>query len=315
MSTRRPRILLSLIALVGTLGAVEAVGRWALPQPPDREDGLVAHPTLGWALPDSGTVVWHGTQGQVNRLGFRSPEPLSDPSATRILVVGDSTVFGDGVSDTQTLPAQVQQHLMSRALVDVQNAGVPGYACIQTQAQVAQSREQFQPDVLVTYNMLSDHRLAEPHDTVVIDHQLGDLAHTGVGKLMAFLVLRLRVWERRPNLEVADYQRCMSEIVAAQSAAGGRTIIVLPFIDTDFPDSPNFGQPDPSTAGTRLEDYREAATQVAAQTGSTWIDGPSIARANGLSQTSALQDMVHPTPRGHSVIAAAIAEAILPQAP
>jgi lysophospholipase L1-like esterase len=315
MSSHSTRILLAMAALVGTLGTVEAIGRWGLTEAPIREDGLVSDAGLGWALPAGQVVTWHGTQGQVNSLGFRSPEPTGNGVTQRILIVGDSSVFGDGVSDAQTLPAQVSQHLMSTLSVDVQNGGVPGYSCIQTQAQVALIRDRFEPEVLVTYNMLSDHRLAEPHDTVVVDHQLGPLASLGIGKLMAALVLHLRVWEHRPNLEVVDYEQCMVEILQAQASAGGRSIVVLPFTDTDFPDNPNFGQPDPSTPGTRLSDYRAALRAVAKSAGAQLVDGPALAQASGLSQTAALQDMVHPTPRGHSLIAEAIARAIRPEQP
>ena len=97
-----------------------------------------------------------GKQAQVNSLGFRGSEPV--PGKPSVVIVGDSSVFGDGVDDHQTMSAQLARALDGRA--DVQNAGVPGYTCWQSRIWVDRVRPQLSPDVLVVYNQHSDYRRA-----------------------------------------------------------------------------------------------------------------------------------------------------------
>ena len=100
-----------------------------------------------------------------------------------MLIVGDSSVFGDGVDDDQTMSAQLARALDGRA--DVQNAGVPGYTCWQSRIWVDRVRPQLSPDVLVVYNQHSDYRRASSHDRVIAATQLGWLANTGIGGLIS----------------------------------------------------------------------------------------------------------------------------------
>jgi lysophospholipase L1-like esterase len=68
---------------------------------------------------------------EANRQGFRGPErPRRKPgSVFRILMLGDSTVYGQGVSTQQTLPAHLERELKGATghSVEVLNFGVPGY--------------------------------------------------------------------------------------------------------------------------------------------------------------------------------------------
>jgi hypothetical protein len=72
-----------------------------------------------------------GVDTQINSLGFRGPElPARKPAgAWRAAVLGDSVVFGQGVREEDTLPAQLQRRLSARSSrpVEVINAGVRGY--------------------------------------------------------------------------------------------------------------------------------------------------------------------------------------------
>lgn len=60
----------------------------------------------------------------VNALGFRGPETTIAPTRPRILAIGDSFTWGDGVDDDETLPSQLQQMLGDR--VEILNGGVAG---------------------------------------------------------------------------------------------------------------------------------------------------------------------------------------------
>jgi lysophospholipase L1-like esterase len=68
---------------------------------------------------------------RVNSLGLRGPETATDPAdgVERILVLGDSIVFGQGVGDDETFPARLsaELHARGRRAAEVVNGGVPGY--------------------------------------------------------------------------------------------------------------------------------------------------------------------------------------------
>lgn len=310
---RRTRLLTALAATAATIAVLETAGRFAIPEAPPREDQLVADPVLGWMLPEGPVMDWRGTQARINELGLRSQPPIQEDGAIRILFVGDSSVFGDGVRDRQTMSDQLGQRLVSRRLADVQNGGVPGFTCQQSTQLIARLSDRFQPQILVSYNMHSDFRRASPEDRVMAEQQLGVLAGTGLGKLISAGTLQLRMWRKRPNHEAPVYEDCLRAMVKQQQATGGRAVLVIPFTESDFPESPRYGVPEPDPPGTRLVDYRQAMRQVAQDTGSLLVDGPAVVTHSGLSQSEALQDMVHPTARGHSLLAEAIAHALWPE--
>jgi lysophospholipase L1-like esterase len=311
--TRRTRLLIVLAATAATLAMLEVVGRWGVPEAPPREDQLVADPVLGWMLPAGPQMDWRGTKARITSLGLRGKAPITAQGATRILFVGDSSVFGDGVRGSQTMSDQMAQRLVSRRLSDVQNGGVPGFTCQQSTDLIKRLADRFQPEILVSYNMHSDFRRASPDDRVMAEQQLGPLANTGLGRLISAGTLQLRIWRKRPIHEAPVYEACLTAMVAQQEASGGKTVLVIPFTESDFPESPRYGVPEPDAPGTRLVDYRAAMRRVAESSGSLLIDGPAIIGQSGLSKDAALQDMVHPTARGHSFLAEAITIALWPE--
>ena len=128
--TRKTQLRLTLAgsSLLLTLGVLELAGRLTVPAPAERTDGFVNDSQLGWALPKASTMQWRGKAVRINRLGLRGPEPASGEKLA--LIVGDSSVFGDGVDDHQTMAAQLERALDGR--MKVQNGGVPGYTCWQS---------------------------------------------------------------------------------------------------------------------------------------------------------------------------------------
>jgi lysophospholipase L1-like esterase len=68
---------------------------------------------------------------RTNSLGFRGPEPPADADADatlRVLCLGDSNMFGQGVRDDEALPAQLERLLQGRGPAVCYNAGVSGYS-------------------------------------------------------------------------------------------------------------------------------------------------------------------------------------------
>lgn len=66
---------------------------------------------------------------RTNSLGFRGLEPAPDADAAlRVLCLGDSNMFGQGVHDDETLPAQLERRLREQRPAVCYNAGVSGYS-------------------------------------------------------------------------------------------------------------------------------------------------------------------------------------------
>jgi lysophospholipase L1-like esterase len=72
-----------------------------------------------------------GIPVRVNRFGLRGPEiaPAPAPGVRRVLMLGDSLMFGTGLAEAETLSSAVQARLNADGppLYEVLNAGVPGY--------------------------------------------------------------------------------------------------------------------------------------------------------------------------------------------
>jgi hypothetical protein len=132
---RRARSVLFVVAI--TVVMLEGTGRMlmgnlGLPamqlHPPDgRCLGLrpsSATRYTGWALRSKPVIH------DVNGLGYRGPERPRDkaPGWNRILFVGDSVTYGQGVESNEALPSALERILRQRGrLVEVLNFGVPGY--------------------------------------------------------------------------------------------------------------------------------------------------------------------------------------------
>ncbi|MFQ5700626.1 MAG: SGNH/GDSL hydrolase family protein [Acidobacteriota bacterium] len=91
---------------------------------------------------------YNGTSVTINSRGLRDREYAETPpeGMTRILVLGDSMVFGIGLSPERTLPAQLARAL---APAEAINAGVFGYNLDQEISLLADVGLDYRPDVVV----------------------------------------------------------------------------------------------------------------------------------------------------------------------
>jgi len=87
----------------------------------------------------------------VNSLGFRSPEIKE--GLPLIAILGDSVIFGYGVSDSETLPAQLKT-LLPR--YNVLNAGVPGYNIAQEAVTYREKIAALDPSLLILVFSFND---------------------------------------------------------------------------------------------------------------------------------------------------------------
>lgn len=119
----------SVLFCVALLGAAEVLLRLLRPRGLEKAQALqpyVYSPSYGWRLrPDWKGRTRDGRTVAINARGFRGPLPASTPGTRqRVLLLGDSITFGTGVDDHETFAAQ----LAARALgVEPLNLGVSGY--------------------------------------------------------------------------------------------------------------------------------------------------------------------------------------------
>ena len=69
---------------------------------------------LGWTTIPNLSLVYAGNKFTTNSLGFRSPEV--DPNKQHILIIGDSVVWGKGVSDNETMTHYLAKQLTQKGI-------------------------------------------------------------------------------------------------------------------------------------------------------------------------------------------------------
>jgi lysophospholipase L1-like esterase len=196
--SRTRQAIYSLIPLLLLAVTAEAVCRLF----PQRDvGGTVA----GFAVPDP-DLIWRlapRARGpfKTNELGLRDT-PYKADADVKILVLGDSVSWGDGVVDVRALyPQRLEQRLARRdpsRVYEVINAGVPGYSTFQQARYLRLDGLALNPDLVILQFCLND--VVERYLTVA--RFGGDNVFLGVdtrragSDLFAFLLRHSRAFER-----------------------------------------------------------------------------------------------------------------------
>jgi lysophospholipase L1-like esterase len=111
----------------------------------------------------------------LNSAGLRGPEP--DPFLPKVLFVGDSFTFGEGVAYEDTFVARIDRDILSRAEPPMQaiDAGMPGYGTAEQAARLPDFLGQYSPRAVVVVYV--------PNDPIPLDEELerGGLLVTTTG--------------------------------------------------------------------------------------------------------------------------------------
>lgn len=112
-----------------------------------------ANPHRGWEMVPGLEHYTYQHPVHVNALGLRGPEVTEKrPHELRVLVLGDSLVYGQGVGDDETLPVALEQALARRAPQRPWSAVNSGHRAYDTAQEVALLEElgpRIQPDAAV----------------------------------------------------------------------------------------------------------------------------------------------------------------------
>jgi lysophospholipase L1-like esterase len=161
----------------------------------DPQESYIYHPKLMHRLKPNQRAFTHSFPVTTNSHGLRTGEfPLKRNSHTfRILCLGDSLTFGNGVRTQETYPQQLEAMLNSERnlkRVKVINAGVPAYDTWQEAIYLREYGLQFSPDVVIIGFYVND---ITPRPKVIrnkIDESGFRRKHT-VQKVLSFELIHL----------------------------------------------------------------------------------------------------------------------------
>jgi len=159
---------------------------------------------LGWSNSPGAEGVFEHPRFRINvhinSKGLRDREYAyePDPGARRILVIGDSFVWGYGVEQPQTFPKLLEARLRG---VDVINAGVAGYGTDQELLWLRSEGVRYRPDLVILVMCGNDD---DENNSDLVYHvyhkprfrktDRGELVLTGVPVPPASRALRLKHW-------------------------------------------------------------------------------------------------------------------------
>lgn len=257
------------------------------------------------------------THIRTNALGLRGEElPPKTAGEYRILIVGDSTIFGHGVELEKTIEKQLERRLRAafpKRIVRVVNGGVSGYSSFQGRLFLHEIAPRVQPDVIILAYYFSDFI-----PDVMADKQrvppdvLSVTLRAALSRSQIYQLLRDEI-ERRAGLRaersqgasmvarvsVDDYAANLRAMIEETQRLGARAAMLL--LDPRAVPIPTNQRP-----------YRDAMTQLAAQYGLPLIDMEAPFE-NAEHREKLFLDDVHPSPQGDALIAERLFEALRPQ--
>ena len=293
------------------------------------EPNLIGDALLGWRV-KTGRNRQFGVPEEtyVNSLGLRNPElGEKSPERTRLLIMGDSSIYGVRVRDTENISGQLGQILQQNGhSVEVLNGGCPGYSTWQVIRLLESQLLGTKPDWLIIGALWSDTQGADAPDATRFGGQSMPLRYYSRAFILLQNWLNKRKWGGQqiqppkkdpssvPNgpekvsfglqpvlaptnrVPLSNYRQNLDHIVAlAQDQNIQLAFLVLPGI-RDLVDG---------TTGDFREAYREAMRDVAARTHSPIADMPS--HFIGGDERHLFYDDVHPKTPGYRLIAQELA--------
>jgi hypothetical protein len=124
----------------------------------------VLHSEGGYLMsPPSASVVLFGHTAIFNSFGMRDPEPsVPKPEGIfRILLIGDSVTFGQGVAQEDIFPSRLRERLRSMG-VDVGAAAVPGWNTLEEERFLNLHVNCLAPDLVLLMYVANDREPDDP---------------------------------------------------------------------------------------------------------------------------------------------------------
>lgn len=356
-SSRGPRQLLFAIAPVAALLLLAECGARLLGAPecepivPDASgwDTMVGDPELLWTLEAGRKLEGPGGITQINAVGLRTallPDAPRAAGEKRVLVTGDSSVYGWGQPDGHSYAEQLEEVLgltFPGTPIKVVNLGVPGYSSAQTLRLLERVGWSYEPDLLVVHNIFSDANidafqdaaamaLADPDGTPLraaahssraycaaympwaryqstLNQQLGRVLMPGIptGANAAVALERVDAILELSRVPLSDYVGNL-ERIREGAAARGATMVVAPLAQEL--DVGLWSVPMPRPGPDQVLPwfpYRAAQAAWAGSAGVGRVDLPDAFAAESGDPNGLFIDPMHPSVLGAQVMAWAVA--------
>ncbi len=297
---------------------------------PSGAAGLMAsHPTRLWGMSSGMKSTAEGCAAKNNELGFHGPLPVRPKPADRLRVIslGDSSFYGFGVNDHETFDVQLASALRANSLdVDSVNAGVAGYSIAQHRVAMDEVIWDLEPNLLVLCNVWSDNTwdTFQDEDLLVSARfaRKNPLTRSALVKVFAAWWGgqqsadggRIIVWNGAEGWPEGKVRRVpltrwvqLHQELLVQAAERGVGVVFLKPTNS-FLLSPSKAGPPPA-----WHPYFEAMDALAEHHNVPVVDVTEAYRAameSGAAATDLLWDKMHPTARGHQVLAEAIESAL-----
>ncbi len=272
-----------------------------------------------------GTFANGRATATINAWGVRGELPTlpRDPARDRVLVLGDSSFFGHGIDDEETIAVKLEAELQAAGVAaEVFNGAIPGYSTEQTLLLLEEVGWKHDPTLLVIGNLWSDNNIdayrdvdllrsaqASQHNPLMVSAFVRltaswiDQARGGTGA-------RLVTWQKGSawpldqdrRVPIQDYAANLDRMVRDAKERGTGVIFVAPV---------NRGLADGRYDGGAIWDaFFEAQRQVAA-----WHHVPVVSSRDALALDPAPNaekfiDVMHPSARGAGLIAAGVAKGL-----
>jgi hypothetical protein len=315
------RLSFAAVPALVLVGLAELTARllWS-PLPPAPENGQVLgpHPTRGWGL-DGAPTASAGAGFSTDARGLRRVTPTGAP--LRAITTGDSSIFGHGLVDADTLHASLRAALGERGLdVDVFTVGVPGYTLPQTRTTLAEVGWSLRPDLLVVGNLWSDNDFAEAAEPL----RTPSNAELWVAYLARHSALLAWLAQARSGfafpmvgwiqgdapggirrVALHDYIAHLDDLLTDATKRGVSMVVLTP-CNRDLA-----GGTAPPPRGWPWDPYFDAVTRWTDHRAVPRVDGCAVALAQGLSGDTAFLDDMHPTGALNRAYAAALAERLV----
>jgi len=284
---------------------------------PKAENAITIPPLkgVGWGF-EPGSIVEQGNiQSPINSLGIRGEEiPKKQKDEIRFLLLGDSSVFGYGVTTEDTFGEVAATQLQKIVGQDARavNGAIPGHSSEQSSLLLREIGAEIAPDFVVIANMWSDiYDGTKPEDAPVSSFALVRL---GTEWLEPWRKPRKISWvytgadlsappEDGPRVALRTYRKNLLQLVEQSKALGAKPLFLMLPVPIDMA---------PGGAPEWLTQYRLVMEHVAVTQNVPLVDAPSWFENHNPSAKD-FYDNVHPSREGHQKIGMALAEVLSQQ--
>ncbi len=322
---------LILIIFLALEGAARMFGPKLLPADKSRK---VAH---GQSLPNEPNLIgdallgWRVKEGQsrqfgvpdltnINVDGLRNENISLEKTKTRILIVGDSSIFGVRVRNSENISGQLEIMLNKEGIeVEVLNGGCPGYSSWQVHRLLEERLLKYKPDWVIVGTLWSDTQGADEPDATQYGNVPMQWRYHSRLFMMTNMYVSKKRWELKDAPEVhfgtapvvaptnrvpiGNYEDNLYKMNQLIEDNGGKTAFLL---------LPGRQDVQHGRLGDFREGYREVMRGVASDLGAPIADMPSKFKDVGRPREYFLDD-VHPTVKGYRIIASELKTVLEPK--